>query len=177
MRATATQKTTTQKTTSQQAAQPGLAGVAARLRAGKATGWGIFHPGSWSMATGGLMLIVATFLPWVYVTLTQGIIGESFALRGTDGPGVATIALGFLAFAGAFVPKRRLAIAHAAVAGVLVALMVAVQAWNIVAASLETAWGSFLPGMGVVLAGGGAVLLIRSSWTMLRHWKVAPHTT
>ncbi|MGC0144780.1 MULTISPECIES: hypothetical protein [unclassified Pseudactinotalea] len=163
-------------TASQDTTRPGLAGVAARLRAGKATGWGVFHPGSWGMATGGLMLIVAAFLPWVYVTLTQQITGESFALRGTDGPGVATLALGFLAFAGAFVPRRRLAIGHAAVPGVLVAIIVLLQAWNIVAGSMQTAWGSFLPGMGVVLAGGGAVVLIKAAWTMLRHWKEAPRT-
>ncbi len=164
-------------TTSQETVPPGLAGIAVRLRAGRATGWGVFHPGSWSMATGGLMLVVAAFLPWVYVTLTQPIIGEAFVLRGTDGPGVVTLALGCLAVAGAFVPRRRLAIGHAAVPGVLAALIVLLQAWNIVTASLQTAWGAFLPGIGVVLAGGGAVFLVRGAWTMLRRWKEAPRQT
>ncbi len=163
-------------TASQETIPKGLAGIALRLRAGRATGWGVFHPGSWSMAIGGMMLIVAAFLPWVYVSLTQGIIGEAFVLRGTDGPGVVTLALGFLAFAGAFVPRRRLAIVHAALPGAVVALVVLVQAYNIVTASVQTAWGSFLPGMGVVLAGGGAVILIRAAWTMTRQWTVAPRT-
>lgn len=163
-------------TASQETIPKGLAGVALRLREGRATGWGVFHPGSWSMATAGMMLVVAAFLPWVYVSLTQGIIGEAFVLRGTDGPGVVTLALGFLAVAGAFVPRRRLAIVHAAVPGGVVALVVLVQAWNIVTASVQTAWGAFLPGMGVVLAGGGAVILVRVAWTMARHWTDVPRT-
>lgn len=162
---------------SQETIPKGLAGIAVRMRTGKAAGWGVFHPGSGSMATGGMMLIIAAFLPWVYVTLTQEIIGEAFVLRGTDGPGVATLAVGCLAFAGAFVPRRKLAIWHAAVPGALVALIVLVQAWNIITASMQTAWGSFLPGMGVVLAGGGAVILLRAAWRMTRYWKEAPRTT
>lgn len=165
------------RTMASQEIPKGLAGIAVRMRAGKATGWGVFHPGSGAMASGGMMLIISAFLPWVYVSITQGIIGEAFVLRGTDGPGVVTLSVGFLAFAGAFVPRRKLAIAHAAVPGALVALIVLVQAWNIITASMQTAWGSFLPGMGVVLAGGGAVLLLRAAWRMLRHWKVAPRTT
>ncbi len=164
-------------TASQETIPKGLAGIAVRMRAGKATGWGVFHPGSGAMASGGMMLIISAFLPWVYVSITQGIIGEAFVLRGTDGPGVVTLSVGFLAFAGAFVPRRKLAIGHAAVPGLIVALMVLVQAWNIVTASVQTAWGSFLPGMGVVLAGGGAVILLRAAWRMTRYWKPAPRTT
>lgn len=148
----------------------GLAGVAARLKAGRATGFGIFHLGSWAMMIGGMMMIFSAFLPWVYVTLTQEIIGESFVLRGTDGPGVLTLSVGCLAFAGAFIPRRRLAIGHAGVAGVVVAAIVLLQVWNIVSASLATAWGSFLPGMGLVLAGGGAVILLRAAFRMYSRW-------
>lgn len=148
----------------------GLSGVAARLKAGRTNGFGIFHPGSWAMMIAGMMMIFSAFLPWVYVTLTQEIVGESFVLRGTDGPGVLTLAVGCLAFAGAFIPRRRLAIGHAAVPGLVVAGIVLLQVWNIIAASLETAWGSFLPGMGLVLAGGGAVILIRAALKMYRQW-------
>jgi len=148
----------------------GLAGVAARLKAGRGSGFGIFHPGSWAMMIAGMMMIFSAFLPWVYVTLTQEIVGESFVLRGTDGPGVLTLAVGCLAFGGAFIPRRRLAIGHAAVPGLVVAGIVLLQVWNIIAASLETAWGSFLPGMGLVLAGGGAVILIRAALKMYRQW-------
>src|SRR5690625_6049243 len=138
------------RTMASQEIRKGLAGIAVRMRAGKATGWGVFHPGSGAMASGGMMLIIAAFLPWVYVSMTQAIIGEAFVLRGTDGPGVVTLWVGFLAFAGAFVHRRKLAIAHAAIPGALVALIVVLQAWKSIAASVATAGGSFLPGMGVV---------------------------
>lgn len=146
-------------------------GISARLKAGRATGWGVFHPGSRAMILGGLMLIVSAFLPWVYLPFMEQVTGETYALRGTDGPGVITLAVGFLAFAGAFVPRRRLAIAHAVVPGLLVAVIVLFQAWNIVAFSAQAdAWGGLLPGMGLVLAGGGAVVLIKSAWNMYRTW-------
>lgn len=152
--------------------QKGLAGVYARLKAGKAHGWGVFHVGSWPMLIGGMMMIFSAFLPWVYVTMTQELIGEHFVLRGTDGPGVITLAVGCVAFAGAFIPWRRLAIAHAAVPGALVAGICALQAWNVLMGNINTQWGSFLPGMGLVLAAGGAVILIKVSWTMYKRWPV-----
>lgn len=155
----------------------GLAGIAARLREGSKSGFGIFHPGSWPMLISGMMMIFSAFLPWVYVTLTQEVVGESFILRGTDGPGVITLSVGCLAFAGAFIPKRRLAIAHAAIPGVIVGAITGLQFWNIVAASMETQWGSFLPGMGLVLAAGGAVVLLRASWRMYQQWPVPQPTS
>ncbi|NDK31553.1 hypothetical protein FH975_07165 [Nesterenkonia sp. Hz 6-5] len=160
-------------TTAAAVEQKGLAGVFARLRAGKNHGWGVFHPGSWPMMIGGMMMIVSAFLPWIYVTLTQELVGETFVLRGTDGPGVLTLSVGCLAFAGAFVPRRKLAIAHAAVPGGLVAGICLLQTWNLLSANMQTQWGSFLPGMGLVLAAGGAVLLLKVSWTMYKNWPVA----
>lgn len=149
-------------------------GLSARLKAGRATCWGVFHPGSRAMILGGLMLIVSAFLPWVYLPFMEQVTGETYALRGTDGPGVITLAVGFLAFAGAFVPRRRLAIAHAIIPGLLVAAIVLLQAWNILAFSAQAdAWGGLLPGMGLVLAGGGAVVLIKSAWNMYRTWMPA----
>lgn len=150
--------------------QKGLAGIAARLRNGRASGYGIFHPGSWTMLIAGMMMIVSAFLPWVYVTLTQEIIGEAFVLRGTDGPGVITLSVGCVAFAGAFVPMRRLAIAHAAIPGMVVGIICVLQFGNIIMASVATQWGSFVPGMGLVLASGAAVLLLKCSWTMWKRW-------
>lgn len=153
----------------------GLPGVFARLKSGKAQGWGIFHMGSWPMMIGGMMFIVSAFLPWVTLPWVEELTGEAFHLRGTDGPGVLTLAVGCLAFAGAFVPRRKLAIGHAAVPGVVVGIIVLIQCWNIIAQSVQLdAWGAFLPGMGLVLAGGGAVLLIKAGWNMYRRWPVQP---
>ncbi|MDZ5078140.1 hypothetical protein [Nesterenkonia sp. HG001] len=143
-------------------------GLTARIRAGRSTGWGVFHVGSKAMILGGLMLIISAFLPWVVIPIA----GETFSLRGTDGPGVATLAVGFLAFAGAFVPKRGLALAHALIPGVLVALIVAAQAFRLIQLSAQTgSWGGLLPGMGLILAAGGAVILIRVA---VRMWRMRP---
>lgn len=160
-------------TTTPAVEQKGLAGVYARLKAGKSHGWGIFHIGSWSMLIGGMAMIFSAFLPWVYFTPAREIIGEDFVLRGTDGPGVVTLSVGCLSFAGAFIPWRRLAIAHAAVPGLLVAGITGLQAWKLLEGNMNTVWGSFLPGMGLVLAAGGAVFLLRGAWTMYRRWPVA----
>lgn len=169
----ATREASDQMTTTAAAVeQKGLAGVFARLKAGKNHGWGVFHPGSWPMMIGGMMMIVSAFLPWIYVTLTRELVGETFVLRGTDGPGVLTLSVGCLAFAGAFVPRRKLAIAHAAIPGALVAGICLLQTWNLLGGNMQTQWGSFLPGMGLVLAAGGAVILLKVSWTMYKHWPV-----
>lgn len=163
--------TTTAKDTPQAATtDKGLAGIFSRLRKGRTSGYGIFHPGSRAMLLAGIMMIFSAFLPWVYVNLTQEVIGEAFILRGTDGPGVITLAVGCVAFAGGLIPKRRLAIAHAAIPGVLVAGITGLQFWNIVVASVQTQWGSFMPGMGVVLAAGAAVILLRAGWRMYKQW-------
>lgn len=159
-------------TTTSAVDQKGLAGVYARLREGRKHGWGVFHLGSWPMMIGGMAMIVSAFLPWIYVTLTREIIGEDFVLRGTDGPGVITLAVGCLAFAGAFVPWRRLAIAHAGIPGLLVAGICLLQAWNLLIGNMETVWGSYIPGMGLVLAAGAAVILTKASWTMYKRWPV-----
>lgn len=141
-------------------------GITARIREGRATGWGVFHAGSAAMFIGGLMLIISAFLPWVVIPIAE----ETFSLRGTDGPGVATLALGFLAFAGAFVPRRKLAIAHAMIPGALVALIAGAQAIRLIQLSTQTgSWGGLLPGMGLILAAGGAIVLIRVS---LRLWRM-----
>ncbi|MDS2174152.1 hypothetical protein [Nesterenkonia sp. CL21] len=143
-------------------------GITARIKAGRATGWGVFHAGSSAMILGGLMLIISAFLPWVVIPIA----GESFALRGTDGPGVVTLAVGFLAFAGGFVPKRGLAIAHAIIPGALVALIVGAQTVRLIQLSAQTgSWGGLLPGMGLILAAGGAVVLIRVA---VRLWRARP---
>lgn len=163
---------TIQRTGQVQATDRGLGGLAARFRDGRKSGFGIFHPGSWLMMIGGMMMIFSAFMPWVYVSMTHEIIGEAFVLRGTDGPGVVTLALGFLAFAGAFVPKRKLVIPHAAVPAILVAMICLLQCWNIIAASIDTQWGSFMPGMGIVLAGAGAALLAKAAWKTWKHWPV-----
>lgn len=158
----------TRATSTTTAPQGIFGGISARLAEGKATGWGVFHGGSRAMIIGGLMLILSAFLPWVVIPIAE----QSFSLRGTDGPGVVTLAVGFLAFAGAFVPRPKLAVAHALIPGVLVALITGAQIVRLVQLSATTgSWGGLLPGMGLVLAVGGAIVLLRAG---VRMWRTRP---
>lgn len=71
---------------------------------------------------------------------------------------------GFLAIAGALIPRRRVALVHAVVPGVAAALIVCWQLFRMLQISASTdAWGKLLPGIGLVLVGGGAIVLLRAA--------------
>lgn len=115
----------------------------------------VFHAGSAGMLVGGLIVLVGSFLPWVMTPFGS--------LSGTDGPGLLTLSAGFIAVAGALLPYRRVAIAHALVAGLGIAVIVVWQVVRLVHLSAVTeAWGQLLPGMGLVMAAGAAVILLRT---------------
>ena len=111
------------------------------------------------MLVGGLITVVGSLLPWVSTPLGS--------LSGTAGPGLWTLSAGFLAIAGALLPYRRVAIAHAAIPGVAVAAIAFWQAARLVQLSATTgSWGQLLPGIGLVMVAGGAVILLRAAHRM-----------
>jgi hypothetical protein len=117
----------------------------------------ILHVGSAGMIVGGLIAIVGSLLPWVSTPLGS--------LYGTGGPGLWTLSAGFLAVAGALLPIRPLAIAHAILPGLAIAGIVVWQAGRIVEISASTdTWGKALPGMGLVMAAGAAAILLRTGY-------------
>ena len=119
----------------------------------------ILHVGSAGMIVGGLITLVGSLLPWVSTPLGS--------LSGTAGPGLWTLSAGFLAIAGALLPYRKVAIAHAVGPGLVVAAIVAWQSARIIQLSATTdSWGQLLPGMGLVMAAGGAVILLRAGYRM-----------
>lgn len=112
------------------------------------------------MLVGGLILVVGSLLPWVSTPLGS--------LPGTAGPGLWTLSAGFLAIAGALIPIRWVAIAHALLPGFAVAAIVVWQAARLIELSATTdSWGQLLPGMGLVMAAGGAVILLRTGWRLV----------
>jgi hypothetical protein len=120
----------------------------------------MLHAGSVAMIVGGLIMVVGSLLPWVMTPIGN--------LRGSDGGGLMTFGLGFIAVAGAVLPYRRLAIAHCFVAGAGSAAIVAWQLARLVQLSATTdAWGQLLPGMGLVMVGGGAVILLRAGFRLV----------
>lgn len=117
----------------------------------------IMHPGSPGMLIGGLLLIIGSLTPWVSTPMGS--------LSGMAGAGLWVLCAGAIALAGALIPYRRLALAHAFVPGVAVAALVAWQVARLVQLSATTdSWGKLLPGIGLVLVAGGAVILLRAAW-------------
>lgn len=126
----------------------------------------VLHPGSVGMLVGGLVTVVGSLLPWVSTPMGT--------LLGTAGPGLWTLSAGFLAIAGALIPSRWSAIAHCAVAGLAVGGIAGAQLVRILTLSASTgAWGQLLPGIGLVMVAGGAVLLLRTGVRLLRTPPVA----
>jgi len=108
------------------------------------------------MILGGLLMVVGSPMPWVSTPVG--------GLSGAAGAGLWTLCAGFLAIAGALLPRRRVAFVHAVVPGVAAALIVSWQLIRLVQISASTdAWGKVLPGIGLVLVAGGAVVLLRSA--------------
>ncbi|MBB4931444.1 hypothetical protein F4561_002264 [Lipingzhangella halophila] len=117
----------------------------------------ILHPGSAAMLVGGLLLIVGAVTPWVSTPLGN--------LSGMVGPGLWVLCAGTIAMAGALLPYRRVALAHALVAALAAGGLALWQVVRIVHLSATTdSWGTMLPGIGLVLAAGGAGVLLRAAY-------------
>lgn len=124
------------------------------------------HVGSIGMLFGGLLAMVGSFLPWITV------MGTSMSAWSGTYIGIVALALGFISVAGALIPRpilgasvRTLAMWHAFLAGGIGAVIVLLQLVRVVQISVSTgAWGAVLPGLGMVLIGGGAVFMIRAGF-------------
>ncbi|WP_017624207.1 hypothetical protein [Nocardiopsis chromatogenes] len=119
----------------------------------------VLHPGSIGMLSGGLMLVIGSFTPWVSTPLGN--------LSGMGGPGLWVMCAGVLALAGALLPYRRIALAHALLPAALAGVLVLWQLARIAQLSGATdSWGKLLPGVGLVIVGAGVVLLLSSARRM-----------
>ncbi|MFD2796719.1 hypothetical protein ACFS27_24390 [Promicromonospora vindobonensis] len=121
-----------------------------------------FHPGSLAMAIGGLCVMIGSVLPWISTPLGH-IPGHASYL------GWATMAVAPLAFAGAVLPFRRVAIGHCLVVAVPGAVAVVWSVVQMVQVSVTTdSWGKMWPGMGLVMIAGGTVIMLRTAWRLRR---------
>ncbi|MFV2101021.1 hypothetical protein [Micromonospora sp. LOL_024] len=120
----------------------------------------IRHAGSVGMIVGGLLALVGSLLPWVITPFGS--------LSGVAGPGLWTLSVAFLAIAGALLPYRKVAIAHSLIPGLVVAAIVGWQVARLISLSASTgSWGQLMPGVGLVMAAGGAVVLIRTGMRLV----------
>lgn len=107
------------------------------------------------MLVGGLLATVGSLLPWVSTPFGS--------IPGTGGGGLWTLSAGFIAIAGALLPYRKVAIAHCLLPGAAVAVIAVWQVARLINLSAVTdSWGQLLPGMGLVMVSGGAVILLRT---------------
>lgn len=119
-------------------------------RRGKVT-----HAGTIGMLVGGGMIAVGSVLPWASTPLGS--------VSGMAGAGLWTLCAGVIAIAGALLPRRGLAMWHALLAGGASAALIVWQLARMVQISAQTdSWGKLLPGIGLVLVAGGAVVLLRA---------------
>jgi hypothetical protein len=120
----------------------------------------VLHAGSLGMIVGGVLALVGSLLPWVITPFGS--------LSGVAGPGLWTLSVAFLAIAGALLPYRKVAIAHSLFPGLVVAVIVGWQVARLISLSASTgAWGQLMPGIGLVMAAGGAVVLIRTGMRLV----------
>lgn len=107
------------------------------------------------------LVVVGSVLPWVSTPF-----GNVGGLRGA---GLWTLYAGIAGIAGALIPSRRLALAHA---GVLAAVATTLPAWQFVRLlRLGADTGSFtaaVPGLGLVLAATGGVLAAQAAVRLYR---------
>lgn len=69
----------------------------------------------------------------------------------------------------ALLPYRKVAIAHSLIPGLVVAAIVGWQVARLISLSASTgAWGQLMPGVGLVMAAGGAVVLIRTGMRLVK---------
>ncbi|WP_235999126.1 hypothetical protein [Qaidamihabitans albus] len=116
----------------------------------------IMHAGSPGMILGGLLLLVGSLMPWVSTPVGH--------LSGAAGAGLWTLCAGTIAIAGALMPYQRVAFAHALLPGAAAAVLVLWQLARLMQLSASTdSWGKLLPGIGLVLVGGAAVILLRTA--------------
>lgn len=106
------------------------------------------RPGRGSLLGATAMVVIGSFLPWIYTALES--------ISGARGGGLWTFYAAMLGLAGAIVPWRRAAIVQALI---LAVVAVGISTWQLVrAVSLLGLEGGWLPGPGLVLVFGGGVL-------------------
>lgn len=121
--------------------------------------WPYAGAGQKTLLAGALLIAFGSFLPWVSTPFGN--------LSGMAGPGLWTFSLGVAGVAGSLLHRRRIALAHALVAG---SCAVALTAWQVVHLLLisgrTAAWGAVVPSTGLLLVLGGGVLALRAAWRL-----------
>jgi hypothetical protein len=107
-----------------------------------------------------LMILFGAFLPWVATGAGN--------VAGIRGAGLWTMYAAVLGLAGAAIRSHALAALHA---GVLAVVATALPLWQVVHLASLVGFSGWVPGPGLVLTLGGAVLAGSAALSLLRSWR------
>lgn len=119
--------------------------------------WPYLGPGQSRLLFAAIAILIGSFLPWV-----QTAVGT---FTGMAGPGVWTFYAGVLALAGAMIRRRRVALAHAWLAG---AACVALPLWQAGRLFQVCDGGACAPASGLVLVLGAGIYACLQARRMTR---------
>ncbi|MDP3968691.1 MAG: hypothetical protein Q8Q02_10430 [Nocardioides sp.] len=104
-------------------------------------------PGRGQLLGATIMVLVGSFMPWVYTALGS--------VSGARGAGLWTFYAGVLGLAGTLIPHRLTAVIHATILSVA---CVAIIAWQVIHLLTQIGTEGWAPGPGLVLVLGGGIL-------------------
>ncbi|GAB3245267.1 hypothetical protein [Nocardioides dilutus] len=115
------------------------------------------HPARRRLILGMVLIMVGSFLPWLYV--------GGIAKSGAFGPGLWTFYASMLGLAAVLLPFHRIGAAHAAV---MAAVALGIPAWQVVHAIGLVGFTGWMPGPGLVMVVAGGVVSAACSVRLLR---------
>jgi hypothetical protein len=116
------------------------------------------HPARRRLALAVLLVVVGSFLPWLYAA-------GGIAKSGILGPGLWTLYASFLGLAGVLLPYHRVGAVHAAIMAVAA---LALPVWQVVHVLGLVGWGGWTPGPGLVLVVAGGVVAASCAVRLVR---------
>jgi len=116
------------------------------------------HPARRRLVLGVVLVLVGSFLPWLYAA-------GGIAVSGILGPGQWTLYASFLGLAGVLLPYQRVGAVHAAV---MAAAALALPVWQVVHVLGLVGWGGWSPGPGLVMVVAGGVVAASCAVRLLR---------
>jgi hypothetical protein len=115
------------------------------------------HPARRRLILGVLLVMIGSFLPWLYVA--------GAPKSGALGPGLWTFYAGMLGLAGVLLPYRRIGGGHAAV---MAAVCLVIPVWQIGRVLTTVGLGGWSPGPGIVMVVAGGVVAAGCALKLLR---------
>lgn len=115
------------------------------------------HPARKKLVVAVLLVMVGSFLPWIYV--------NGVPRSGALGPGLWTFYGSMLGLAGVLLPYRRVGAAHGAI---MAAICLVLPAWQVLHVLGLVGFGGWMPGPGLVMVAGGGVVAAAASVRLFR---------